>query len=686
MKYKNILFIAIISFLGGNILADQNQRACSVREMNEVRHSEEKGSILSTTGTIQKVGQYQRCVIEDKTGRTLITIPAQISRVKTGDRIAVTCIKTISPEPDYDRRLNARKVKILGKGEITSPLSLRLDEIDERKHDLYDIATQGNVVDILSDEIDSRYHILLLKDGPCFLPIFTATDPANAKFLGARIGVVGNYSRLVSGLRRFSGPYMIANRENIKVISPRIDPFKAPALNAGNYLTPKEVAAMDQRTLEGTVLALWNQDHVMLQTGKLYANVQLKRTDRLPSIGSRIKVSGYPEVDLYKINLTKADWIEISPACAQSLRSEKPVNLNTVSRITNKRSRDGRIDYSYHGLLVKTEGTVCSTPNLYGANRRILINSDGEQVYVDLSSCPELIPDLPIGCRIEVVGRCLMEVSAWRAYKIFPQILGLTILTRSGGDVKILKKPSWWTSRRLVYVISALVAVLIVVIIWNRLLSRLVERRGRELFNADIARASEALRVQERTRLAVELHDSFSQNLTGIALQIKAGRYDLAEKTLKSCREELRNCLWDLRNNAIDCDGMDEAILRMIAPQTEDIQSAIRFNIPRKALSDNTAYAILRIIRELVTNAVQHGQAKNIFIAGSLETDRLLFSVRDNGCGFDHSRPPGIAEGHFGLQGVKERIAALGGEIRISSKIKYGTKITVTIPLSKQYT
>ena len=105
----------------------------------------------------------------------------------------------------------------------------------------------------------------------------------------------------------------------------------------------------------------------------------------------------------------------------------------------------------------------------------------------------------------------------------------------------------------------------------------------------------------------------------------------------------------------------------------------IRFNIPREKLSDNTVHALMRIVRELTTNAVRHGAAKTIRIAGALDNGILSFSVTDNGKGFDPENRPGLAEGHFGLQGVEERVEELGGEMKISSKIGKGTRVKIWI-------
>jgi signal transduction histidine kinase len=105
----------------------------------------------------------------------------------------------------------------------------------------------------------------------------------------------------------------------------------------------------------------------------------------------------------------------------------------------------------------------------------------------------------------------------------------------------------------------------------------------------------------------------------------------------------------------------------------------VRFNVPRERLSDDTAHALLRMIRELVQNAIRHGRANTVKIAGSLEAEQLLFSVQDNGCGFDPDDHPGIMQGHFGLQGIRERVMRFGGKIEIASAPGKGTKVTISI-------
>ena len=142
--------------------------------------------------------------------------------------------------------------------------------------------------------------------------------------------------------------------------------------------------------------------------------------------------------------------------------------------------------------------------------------------------------------------------------------------------------------------------------------------------------------------------------------------------------------MWDLRNQTLDDVTMDDAIRRTLAPHLAGASLSVRFEVDRELFSDTTALAILRIIRELTVNAVLHGRATAIKVAGCIENGRLMFSVADNGCGFDPDSAPGVEQGHFGLQGVAERAERLNGELMIRSTPYKGTKAQVSIIINRK--
>ena len=174
--------------------------------------------------------------------------------------------------------------------------------------------------------------------------------------------------------------------------------------------------------------------------------------------------------------------------------------------------------------------------------------------------------------------------------------------------------------------------------------------------------------------------ETAQQFLDGATPELKS-HLGIAEKALDSCRSDLRNCLWDLRNEALETATMDEAVRTTLLPHVRDIALAVRFNVRRESLTDSTAHTILCIIRELTVNAIRHGHATHVAVAGTIDRGQLLFSVQDNGSGFVVRQASGIAQGHFGLQGIRERVRILGGSLEIASTPKNGTKATVCIDL-----
>jgi signal transduction histidine kinase len=217
------------------------------------------------------------------------------------------------------------------------------------------------------------------------------------------------------------------------------------------------------------------------------------------------------------------------------------------------------------------------------------------------------------------------------------------------------------------------------------MLHHLSEKRGRELFRERTASALVELKKDERTRLAVELHDSISQTLTGAAMQLDAGEIGAAKRILASCRRELRCCLWDLRSNAIDAEFFADAVRETLSPHLGERSVSIDLNFRSSALSEPMRHTALRIIREAAVNAVRHGHAGTIAISGELSGRRLAFSIIDDGRGFDPTAVQRSGNEHFGIIGMRERASAFNGSIKISSSPGSGTEVAVVLEEQSEY-
>ena len=351
------------------------------------------------------------------------------------------------------------------------------------------------------------------------------------------------------------------------------------------------------------------------------------------------------------------------------------------------------IDPRFYGQTLTVKGTLKDYVADETGERRLLLAADGFSVQIDCSDARESIIDIEVGSFVAATGVCVIESDFWRPSAPFPKHKSLFLAARSSADIVVLARPPWWTPARLAVVIAALVLLMTAVLVWNVLLQKISDKKGRDLAAARFARSASELKVSERTRLATELHDSIVQNMTGAAMKLRAAdklfeanpdesrrQLALALKTLDSSRDEIRNCIWDLRNQMLDEPTMDKALRRVLSPHIGDTKLAVRFAVPRERFSENTAHAIICVIRELAINAVRHGKAKSLQVAGCVEDGKLLFSVKDDGCGFDAENAPGPEAGHFGLQGVQERIEAIGGTLEIQSGQGKGTKVSCCIP------
>ena len=569
-------------------------------------------------------------------------------------------------------------------------LELTIPEMLGGKYDHTPATLSGTVQDVLDDETDLAHIFFVIRQGD--QSILAPMNHAKAEYrrfrdlIGAQVRLTGQCDPFpqLNSRRQMGRRFDVRTPDGLVVITPAPDIFDVPDIATLEATRPEEVSRLPRHRTLGRVLAVWGDDKVLLET----PSNRLVRLDLAdpepPRFGASVEAVGFPETDLYHVNLSRARW---RPADEGKTPCE-PVTDCTIRTLLVK---DGIpvFEKELYGRTLRIRGRVKDLPR----DGVMTIEDKGLSLHVDVGAIAgDLSPDLALGCELEVTGSCIMDVDNWRSHAPFPKIRGIVLVTRTPDDLRIVARPPWWTVRRLFAVIGGLLAALLGFIVWNRILQRLVERRGRQLFREQVAHVSANLRTEERTRLAIELHDSISQNLTGIALEIKAaqttaaedlptslGHLGIAERSLASCHTELRNCLWDLRHGTLESLDMNEAIRRTLRPQIGNVDLGVRFSVPRHRLTDNTAYTILKIIRELAVNAVHHGKATSVKVAGALDSGRVLFSVTDNGCGFDPKAAPGPEQGHFGLLGVTERINSFEGEMSITSAPGEGTRVVLSL-------
>ena len=594
---------------------------------------------------------------------------------------------------------NCAEFSVLSPGSPPEVIHVTAAQLQSKAHAGKLVRVGGTVREVFRDEIDPKYLCLTLTDeGTTFHASICDDMERNdllQSLLDARITLTGICSRRRNGLRKLFG-WEVSICQIDSIVPPLENPYDAPLIAEEEVSSPADVAQLGKRRTIGRVIAVRSGKDVVILIRDATGSIReiRPRSKDLPRHDDVIEAVGYAETDLYRINLTDAIWRRTPPVGIGS--DTTPSKVSAPVMLTDGKG-NLKIDPTYHGRLVTLRGTLMDVPSSTSPQSVMTLNSENFTIPVDVSANRNALTRLSVGCEIEVTGTCIVESKNWRPHSALPRTTGITIVPRTEDDLVVLARPPWWTPRKLLIVISSLLLALAGFIVWNRILNRLVVRRSRALLKEQLALAEAELKVGERTRLAIELHDSLSQNLAAVACQIAATESAVAidrdeaikniqatERMLLSCRTELRRCLWDLRNDTLEERNMTEVVRKVLKPVIGNAELRIRFNVPRSRLDDSTVHAIISIVRELVSNAVQHGHAAHVTVAGDLTDGVLAFSVSDSGTGFDPANCNGPGEGHFGLEGIRERVERLRGEFTLESAVSSGTRARIRFRIGLQ--
>ena len=657
-----------------------------------------RGVPFELTGTISPYVPTHACfLLTDGSGTTRIEYHTDedTSYLQCGDVVRIS--GTINPEITGISLAVCTRLDVISRVPPPPTVQTTIADVKNGRYDNLPVCVRGTIREAFRDDIDPYWYYLVLTDGDRSIYLTLHSDcaelPKVQRLTGAVVSVSGLCTPWDYGCRLTLGRLIsLQSFESIRVLRDApADPFDVPEVVTIRFPNPEDIPPLERRRLSGKVIAIWHGNRLLVRDREGNPHTVELASNPPPDCGTTIEAAGLLSTDLYRMNLTDAIWRDTTLPTVPDPPVEDIANLRTDER------GEQRILPTLHGRTFRIRGLVQDRPSEGTQQNLLVLKCGDETVVVDVSPHRSALAGVSVGSTVEATGACVVECENWRSYSAFPHVTGVKLVIRQPADIRILASPPWWTPGRLLTAIGILVGVLIAFLAWNRTLHRVVEKRGRQLFREQVARVSSELRIGERTRLAIELHDSLAQNLTGVSLEIDTAmkmmdedspatrkHLGIAAQSLKSCRDELRNCLWDLRNRALETRTMDEAIRQTLAPHLAGVAVAVRFNVPRERISDNTAHAILRIIRELTLNAIRHGGATKVWIAGSIEGGRMHFSVRDNGRGFDPDSAPGFGEGHYGLLGIQERIDEFEGEFTLRSSPGKGTRATVSINVPQE--
>lgn len=348
----------------------------------------------------------------------------------------------------------------------------------------------------------------------------------------------------------------------------------------------------------------------------------------------------------------------IENAFVQVLWSERPVPPLAVTAM--------QLTAAYRGESIEVEGLVLSRS--ISGGRPELILRDGMQTFRALicgnsAGSENIVP----GSRVRLRGTAAALPDL--THGIYP-------FTVIADQVQLLSPPSWWSPIHIAMLVFAAFGLLLAI---QWLLYSLQRWHMRSV-------------LREREQLAFEMHDTLAQSFTGIAYQLQAARAERngesavqahlenALKMVKMSHRDASETIASLRPQHRDPPG----ILNALKQSAERLSTAGDLNIftslgERAAeLPIEVTEAFFRIGREAISNAIQHGHCRTLWIELQISRRFAAISIRDDGTGFSTGAAASFG---LGLTGMKRRADAIKATFRLESAPGHGTMVTVACPL-----
>jgi signal transduction histidine kinase len=391
--------------------------------------------------------------------------------------------------------------------------------------------------------------------------------------------------------------------------------------------------------------------------------------DPLPAVGDEVDAIGFAAPGEYGPVLQDAE-----------LRVRRSAVSPRPTAITPEQALSGQ----FAGELVQLEA-------------RLLESVDSpEGVQLSLQAGPYLFtalrrgsPSWPGALRpgslLRLTGVCVVSADEERLPQAF------RLLLREPADAVVLRPGPWWTPRRTAFGFAAMAGLVGLALAWILTLRRRVRAQSLIIWR----RVKRETELQERQRMARELHDTLEQNLTGISLSLEAasltlgGAPQMAEQHLsralgqvEASMAEVHRAVWGLREESLDARGLPACLdeigqqLASCSPSSIEVHTSVAGSPRPFALAVENG--LLRIGQEALTNAVKHGHAAHIQVRLSYGAEAFELRVKDDGHGFDMGGP--TASGHFGLLGMRERAEEIGAHLELRSAPGRGTEVEVTLP------
>lgn len=640
------------------------------------------GHMNTVTGVVTYVHSWIHCtcvVVEpgDPNGRGVYasgSVPGDppgeligADRLEAGDLVVIRsrCSKFLL-EPG----LTVRSFERIGSVTLPDPLEFRYSDLASGSCNNRRVRVKGVVRSVSQAEVNGRdLYLITLGMADGVLVVRTSVERDWKELIDAEVSADGVVFPLINNRFEFLAPELeTIGSDPIRVLSGppdvipevRIDGSMSRARKTCDRHRCRVIGEVTERSADG-------RDFTIQRAGTALA---VHCLEEAPLVGMKVEAVGFPQMEQDVAGICYATWNEVP-------ESEVRADAMDITLDNFDGYKVGVVDLAQVDLcnrLVRIRANLLSEPIVDNGRLRLDLVADGYQFFATLpfdrsADIADRLRDLP---SVRVTGVLRLEFARSATDARYRSLGSVELRMRDSSDVEILGDFDYRWRRFERVMRSVGLWALIPLCLFPLLVLHL--RYHRHL-------RTRAL-LADRRRIAHDLHDSISQHMAGAKLLLDTVRSNpgslseaqlaalaAADGVLGEARREMREAILDLQNDDLLLKPIEDLIRRFAADLNASGKVRVRVKLRGlpAALPPGMKRDLLAIIREASSNAISHGEAKNIVVVSdpSGEAD-FTVGVYNDGAPFDADSAPGPEQGHFGLTGIRERALRCGFEAKFT--------------------
>ena len=363
-----------------------------------------------------------------------------------------------------------------------------------------------------------------------------------------------------------------------------------------------------------------------------------------PSPGDMLTVSGFASLEGGRVVFEAESWRKLGVSPVPSPRAAGQSDLIYA----------GDAPRSVNWLRVEVSGRAIGL-----TTGGFAIDVDGLPVSVFASEIPEFLSDCGrTRPKVKVTGVAELMLDQSSLFSRDRYVMGVKLNVPAAREIKLVSDIVYLVNRRDRRVMLLGAGLIAALAAGMAVFAAVIFRQRRRHFRTRTV-------MEERKRMADDLHDTIEQHLAGAGMLVRLGRAKEAQDVLAHAKREMRDIVWGLMND--DMLRLSPAgMLRELA-KAETRKGICRVEAKLAGLPERMELQSMRdlslIVREAIGNAVKHGGARKVAIAADPAPKGWMLRIANDGKPFDPALAPGPTEGHFGVEGMRQRARRLGAEV-----------------------